>query len=79
MPTPVIVLIAIALAVDLTLLVVVLVLRARGVTIYPRTKFGPALVFDSTDDDGTPIRLLNVNGKFQSVCYPSLAFDTMIL
>lgn len=69
MPTPVIVLIAIALAVDLTLLVVVLVLRARGVTIYPRTKFGPALVFDSTDDDGTPIRLLNVNGKFQSVCY----------
>ena len=69
MPTALIVLIAIALTVDLCLLVVVLVLRARGVIIYPRTKFGPALVFDSTDDDGTPIRLLNVNGKFQSVCY----------
>ena len=69
MPTALIVLIAIAITVDLCLLVVVLVLRARGVIIYPRTKFGPALVFDSTDDDGTPIRLLNVNGKFQSVCY----------
>lgn len=45
------------------------VLARRGVWMSWHTKFGPALVFDSTDADGTAIRLLNVNGTFQSVCY----------
>jgi len=35
----------------------------------PRTKFGLTMIFDSEDADGTPIRLLNVNGTFQSVSY----------
>lgn len=40
----------------------------RGVTVR-RTKFGVALLFDTADEDGTPVRLLNVNGTFQSACY----------
>ena len=43
-------------------------LRRRGVEMR-RTKFGLTLVFDSADADGTPVRLLNVNGTFQSVSY----------
>lgn len=43
-------------------------LRRRGVDML-RTKFGLTLVFDSADADGTPVRLLNVNGTFQSVSY----------
>lgn len=43
-------------------------LRRRGVELR-RTKFGLTLVFDSADADGTPVRLLNVNGTFQSVSY----------
>lgn len=43
-------------------------LRRRGVEM-THTKFGIALVFDSADADETPVRLLNVNGTFQSVCY----------
>lgn len=43
-------------------------LAARGVLMC-RTRFGITLVFDSTDEDGTPVRLLNVNGTFQSVAY----------
>ena len=69
LPTPVIVLIAIAVTIDLICLVGLFVLRRRGVYIKLRTKFGPAIVFDSQDDDGVPIRLLNVGGKFQSVSY----------
>lgn len=34
-----------------------------------RTKFGLTLVFDTENADGTPVRLLNVNGTFQSGCY----------
>ena len=41
----------------------------RGVTLYWRTRFGPALVFDAADQDGTTVRLLNVAGTYQSVCY----------
>ena len=44
------------------------ILRWRGVTV-TRTKFGPAFIFDTTDEDGTPVRMLNVNGAFQSACY----------
>ena len=43
-------------------------LRRRGVDML-RTKFGLTLVFDSQNADGTPVRLLNVNGTFQSGCY----------
>lgn len=45
-----------------------LILRTRGVFV-TRTKFGLTMIFDSEDADGTPIRLLNVNGTFQSVSY----------
>lgn len=53
------------------------VLAWRGVWFRWRTRFGPALVFDAADDDGTPVRLLNVNGTYQSVCYvdPELRWD----
>ena len=47
------------------------VLAWRGVWFTWHTKFGPALVFDSKDEDGTTVRLLNVGGTFQSVCYVS--------
>ncbi len=45
------------------------VLAWRGVWFTWHTRFGPALVFDSTDADGTTVRLLNVRGTYQSVCY----------
>lgn len=44
-------------------------LARRGVWMRRRTKFGPALVFESEDADGTCVRLLNVGGTFQSVTY----------
>ena len=34
-----------------------------------RTKFGLTLIFEADNLDGTPVRLLNVNGTFQSGCY----------
>ena len=43
-------------------------LRRRGVEMR-RTRFGLTLVFESENADGTPVRLLNVNGTFQSGCY----------
>ena len=56
-----------------------LILRARGVFV-TRTKFGLTMIFDSEDADGTPIRLLNVNGTFQSVSYiaPELRFELCV-
>lgn len=45
------------------------ILAWRGVWFTWHTRFGPALVFDSQDADGTTVRLLNVGGTFQSVCY----------
>ena len=56
-----------------------LILRARGVFV-TRTKFGFTMIFDSEDADGTPIRLLNVNGTFQSVSYiaPELRFELCV-
>jgi spermidine synthase len=44
-------------------------LELRGVHMTRHTMFGAALVFDSEDEDGTAVRLLNVNGTFQSVSY----------
>lgn len=43
-------------------------LRKRNVEIR-RTKFGMTLIFDAENLDGTPVRLINVNGTFQSGCY----------
>lgn len=43
-------------------------LRRRGVQMC-RTMFGLTLIFDSENIDGTPVRLINVNGTFQSVSY----------
>ncbi|ACV51618.1 Spermidine synthase-like protein [Lancefieldella parvula DSM 20469] len=56
-----------------------LILRARGVFV-TRTKFGLTMIFDSEDEDDTPIRLLNVNGAFQSVSYiaPKLRFELCV-
>ena len=56
-----------------------LILRARGVFV-TRTKFGLTMIFDSEDADDTPIRLLNVNGAFQSVSYiaPKLRFELCV-
>lgn len=56
-----------------------LILRARGIFV-TRTKFGLTMIFDSEDADGTPIRLLNVNGTFQSVSYiaPDLHFELCV-
>lgn len=44
-------------------------LKKRGITFIPKTMFGRALIFDSEDQDGTPIRLLNVRNTFQSISY----------
>lgn len=51
-------------------------LARRGVAM-TRTRFGVTLVFDSEDQDGTTVRLLNVNGTFQSLSYtdPDLRFE----
>lgn len=56
-----------------------LILRARGIFV-TRTKFGLTMIFDSEDADDTPIRLLNVNGTFQSVSYiaPDLRFELCV-
>ncbi|WP_321972394.1 fused MFS/spermidine synthase [Paratractidigestivibacter sp.] len=43
-------------------------LRRRGVEMC-RTMFGLTLIFDSEAADGTAVRLINVNGTFQSVSY----------
>lgn len=43
-------------------------LRKRGVEMC-RTMFGLTLIFDSDAEDGTAVRLINVNGTFQSVSY----------
>ncbi len=46
-------------------------LRLRGVDATRRGLFGLTMVFETPDEDGTPIRLLNVNGIFQSATYLS--------
>lgn len=46
-------------------------LSLRGVEMRRRSLFGTMLVFEHADEDGTPIRLLNVNGTFQSATYLS--------
>ena len=68
MPTALIAFIALTVAGLLIHLLCMRILAWRGVTVR-RTKFGLTLLFDTADDDGTPVRMLNVNGAFQSVAY----------
>lgn len=77
MPTLLLVLIVAVSALDIFILCLPWLLRKRGVWLWWHTKFGPALVFDSQDDDGTTVRLLNVRGKYQSVAYvdPDLRWE----
>lgn len=46
-------------------------LALRGVDMRRRSMFGTVLIFETPDEDGTPVRLLNVNGTFQSASYVS--------
>lgn len=46
-------------------------LRLRGVEMRRHSMFGAVLIFETPDEDGTPVRLLNVNGTFQSASYVS--------
>ena len=55
-------------AIAIVYLLFLLILRLRGVFV-THTKFGVTMVFDSVDADKTHIRLLNVNGTYQSVSY----------
>lgn len=55
-------------AIAIVYLLFLWILRLRGVFV-THTKFGVTMVFDSVDADKTPVRLLNVNGTYQSVSY----------
>lgn len=44
-------------------------LRSMGVYVIPRTRFGTALVFSVEDDEGEPVRVLNVGGMYQSATF----------
>ena len=46
-------------------------LSLRGVEMRRHSLFGTVLIFEHADEDGTPVRLLNVNGTFQSATYLS--------
>ena len=46
-------------------------LSLRGVTVLRRSLTGMTLLFETPDEDGTPVRLLNVDGTFQSASYIS--------
>lgn len=69
MPWLVILLVVVAACLVVDFVLVPRLLRRRGVTLLPRTKFGAGLIFDTQDEDGTPVRLLNVGGVFQSAAY----------
>lgn len=68
MPHWLVVLIVVVCCLDLVCLVMLWALHRRGVTL-TRTKFGPAVLFDTVDDAGETVRLINVNGTFQSASY----------
>lgn len=68
MTEPVIALVVLTVVCTAILAALPWLLRKRGV-VMRRTKFGLTLVFESENLDHTPMRLLNVNGTFQSVCY----------
>lgn len=69
MPSSLIYLFVFVVVLDIIIVLMLALLKRRGVWVYPKTMFGPALVFDSNDDEGTVVRLLNVRGKYQSVSY----------
>ena len=46
-------------------------LATRGVQMRHRGLLGAVLVFETEDEDGTTVRLLNVDGTFQSASYVS--------
>lgn len=69
MPKPLIALFVFVCILDLVILALPWLLARRGVMLR-RTKFGPALVFDS-EANGHVVRLLNVRGTFQSLSYTS--------
>lgn len=46
-------------------------LSLRGVEVLRRSLTSMTMVFETPDEDGTPVRLLNVNGTFQSASYIS--------
>ena len=46
-------------------------LALRGIEARRRGLTGMTMVFETSDEDGTPVRLLNVNGTFQSASYIS--------
>ncbi len=46
-------------------------LRLRDIDAKRVGPFGLRLVFETEDEDGTPVRLVNVNGTFQSATYLS--------
>ena len=71
MPFAIFLLICAGITALMYLVVIPWALKKRGVTVIPRTKFGMALVFDTTDEDGSAVRLLNVGGTFQSAAYLS--------
>lgn len=68
MPELIIALVILTVVCTIALALMPWALRKRGVEMR-RTRFGLTLVFDTEDLDHTPVRLLNVNGTYQSACY----------
>lgn len=71
MPTWAIVILVLSLLVSAVFWSLPWLLKLRGVEMRRRSLFGTVLVFEHADEDGTPVRLLNVNGTFQSATYLS--------
>ena len=71
MPTWAIVIIVVSLLVSAVFWSLPWLLKLRGVEMRRRSLFGTVLIFEHADEDGTPVRLLNVNGTFQSATYLS--------
>lgn len=44
----------------------------------PQTMFGPALVYDTVDDTGRPVRMLSVNGASESAMYLDGAWSDLV-
>ncbi len=71
MSTPFIVLFIISTVISAVYLALPWLLSLRGIEMRRRSMFGTTLIFETPDEDGTPVRLLNVNGTFQSASYIS--------
>ncbi len=66
--TPLVVFFLVSIVLSLPALVLPRLLRRRGIDLV-HVRGGLGLVFDSEDENGNALRLLNVNGTFQSICY----------